>query len=65
MSPRTNPKVDDKLQATIDRPYASEQDHADAYAYLQRRHAEGRLAPIHGWTGDLVAGYVSILGVKA
>jgi len=57
-------KGDDKLQTVIDKPYASMKDHTRAYAYLQRRHAEGTLPPIHDWNGDLVEGYADILGIK-
>ena len=56
-------RADDKLQTVIDRPYASKMEHALAYAHLRRRHAEGELPPILDWTGDLVAGYASILGI--
>lgn len=48
----------------LERPYASAQDHAYAYAYLQRRHARGTLPPIVDWPGDIVAGYAAILGIK-
>lgn len=57
-------RVDDKLQTNIDRPYASRQDHAKAYAYLRRRHTEGTLLSIEDWDGEILDGYVSILGVQ-
>ncbi len=57
-------KADDKLQTIIDRPYASQEDHQLAYEHLRRRHAEGTLPEIHGWTGDLAEGYADILGIK-
>lgn len=55
---------DDKLQTVIDRPYASEAEHHLAYAYLQRRHAEGTLPPVLDGTGNPVADYAAILGIK-
>lgn len=57
-------KADDKLQTQIDRPYASKEDHAKAYAYLRRRHAGGTLPPVLDGTGDPVADYSDILGLR-
>lgn len=58
------PKSDDKLQTRIESPRASRRDHADAYAYLRRRHAGGTLLPVRDGTGDPVADYAAILGLK-
>lgn len=55
---------DDKLQTVIDRPYAGPETHAKAYGVLRRRHAQGQLPPVLDGTGDTVADYVSILGIK-
>lgn len=55
----------DRLQTQIERPYADEDTHTQAYAYLRRRHARGTLPPVHDGTGDPVADYVDILGIKA
>lgn len=52
------------MRTAFERPYSTEEQRELAYAYLQRRHAEGRLDPIHDWTGDLVDGYAGILGIK-
>jgi hypothetical protein len=46
----------DKLQNNIDRPYATPEVHAKAYAVLKRFGREG--------TGDLAEGFADILGVK-
>lgn len=54
----------DRLATVIDRPRASEQDHTDAYACLQRRHAEGTLPPIIDDERDSVTVYAEILGIK-
>jgi hypothetical protein len=54
----------DKLQNNIDRPYATPEVHAKAYAVLKRFGREGKLPQIPEWNGDLVEGYVEILGVK-
>lgn len=59
-----NQRESDLHQTRLERPYATPEDQAKAYAYLQRRHAAGMLAPIADWPGDLVAGYADILGVK-
>lgn len=53
----------DGMRTTLERPYCTEMEHELAYAYLQRRHAEGTLHPILDWDGDLVDGYAEILGV--
>ena len=57
-------KADDKLQMVIDRPYATKEDHALAYAYLRRRRAQGTLPPVVDGSGDDVADYTSILGLN-
>jgi len=54
----------DKLQTHIDRPYATPEVHARAYACLQRRHAEGTLPHVEDGTGDPVTDYVNILGIN-
>lgn len=53
----------DKLRTTLEKPYATVREHALAYAHLLRRHAEGALDPIPGRDGDLVSGYVEMLGL--
>lgn len=55
---------DDKLQMIIDKPYCTAEDHARAYAYLRRRHAEGKLPPVLDGTGNPLKDYVSILGLR-
>lgn len=54
----------DRLMTQLAPPSATEQDHADAYAYLQRRHAGGTLPPVLDGTGDPVADYTAILGLR-
>lgn len=54
----------DNLRQALDRPYLGPVEHAQAYAYLQRRHAEGRLPPVLDGTGDPLADYVNILGLR-
>lgn len=55
---------DDKLQTVIDRPYAGDEEHLLAYEYLQRRHAKGTLPPVLDGTGNPVADYAAILGLR-
>lgn len=59
-----NLEPSDRMQTIVERPYAGTREHARAYAYLRRRHAEGTLLPVHEGTEDIVADYVSILGIK-
>lgn len=54
----------DRLTTQLPPPSATLEDHAQAYAYLQRRHAGGTLPPVLDGTGDPVEDYVRILGVK-
>lgn len=54
----------DRIQTCVERPYTTQREHDLAYAYLQRRHAEGTLLPIADWEGDPVKGYADILGIK-
>lgn len=57
-------KGDDKLQTIIDKPHATPQVHAKAYATLVRRHAQGSLPLVEDGTGDPVTDYVNILGIE-
>lgn len=57
-------QADDLLRMEIPPRYATKEDHAQAYAYLRRRHARGTLPPVEDGSGDPVADYVSILGIK-
>lgn len=57
-------KSNDRRLASRSIPVATQAQHDQAYAYLRRRHTEGTLPPIHGWTGSTLEGYVSILGVR-
>jgi len=54
----------DKLQAHIDRPFATPETHRKAYATLKRLHGMGKLPPVPGGTGDPLNDYVEILGIK-
>lgn len=60
----TNLGPDDKLQAVIDRCYATPEVHAKAYAVLARRHAQGQLPPVPDGTGNPLDDYVDILGIQ-
>lgn len=54
----------DRLTTQFSPPATTDEDHADAYAYLQRRHAGGTLPPFHDGTEDTVADYVAALGLR-
>jgi hypothetical protein len=54
----------DRLQANIDRPYATAEVHAKAYANLRRWAALGKLPPVEGGSGNPLNDYVDILGIK-
>lgn len=54
----------DRMRTVIDKPYSTKGDHAKAYANLELWGRQGKLQPIDGWDGDLVAGYADILGLK-
>ncbi len=54
----------DRLTTQLPPPCATQEDHDLVYAHLQRRHAAGALPPVLDGTGDPLADYVDILGVK-
>jgi hypothetical protein len=58
------PKVDDKLQTVIDRPYATVETHRKAYEVLSHKDQAGKLPPIEGWEGSTLDGWVDILGIQ-
>lgn len=54
----------DRLTTQLPPPCATLEDHANAYAYLRRRHAGGTLLPFLDGTEDILADYVAALGLR-
>ena len=57
-------KQSDIHQTGLERPYANAQAHAKAYRTLKRFHARGKLPQVEDGTGDPLADFVEILGIK-